>query len=142
MKKDIILLFATLALWVFASSSVFAEEAPWYKKAWKKWIKSDQVESAVPTKIPAPVQEAPVTTRIREAAVIPEKQVAPEDFPDSLSSDGYEGPDLSEERSIEDELLIRTIPLPQTNVPQPPRKPPTPGQYAVPQPKMPRRDVP
>jgi len=135
MKKKILLVFTILLLWICVGPSVYADESPWYKKAWQKWLMRGEVEPEV-------IQDDPVRARIPKRTEIPEEKVAPEDLPERLSSNGYQGPDLSKERSIEDELLIRTFPLPQSPVPQPPRKPPTPGQYSVPEPKLPRRDMP
>lgn len=50
----------------------------------------------------------------------------------TLTSDGYDGPDLSEERTVYEEHLMRKFPMPQPRVPEPPRTPPTPDRYAPP----------
>ena len=56
----------------------------------------------------------------------------------TLTSDGYTGPDMSEERSPADEHLHRNFPMPQPQVQQPMKNPPTIQQYAPP-PQPPRR---
>jgi hypothetical protein len=44
----------------------------------------------------------------------------------------YRGPDMSKERTLEDDLLRRDIPMPQRPVPMPPKNPPTIDQYKPP----------
>ena len=57
----------------------------------------------------------------------------------TLTSDGYSGPDMSEERAPMDEQLHRKFPMPQPPpVQQPVKNPPTIQQYAPP-PQPPRR---
>jgi len=137
---------AALTLVAATAGSAFASEVPWYKRLFRG-NKGGQAAATQAIKTPAPLMYAPAAP----ATTAPKSSPAPirsyKSDPSALEVDdalpgladtkktlAMEATfDLSEEMSPADRHLKREFPMPQPQMPQPPRVPPTPDQYRVPQ---------
>lgn len=160
-RKTLSVIFFGLCLVILAVRPAFPADLPWYKRIWNRMFdraseeqlkEADATPAVEKSSETAPPEEEPLRvdeevpqltphekemmrTPIRELKESPSDLTVDDSAVPSrtLTSDGYEGPDLSEERTPADEHLKRKFPMPKTPIPEPPRTPPTIDQYRVPE---------
>lgn len=101
---------------------VYADSRPWYRKLWDRVVIEDERE------VDSGNREGQNRLEVKENGT----GVGNNSERGSDHDSAYDGPDRSDQRTIEDDLLDREFPvLPKQN-PEPKKNPPSADQYKVP----------